>query len=111
MTEPLIDVESSEQAQSLVQESEFLLLGFKAPWCPQCGPQRGVVERVFGRYSDRIRFAYLDIASDERAADTYSVSALPTLALFKNGEEVTRLTGFTPAAKLTSSLDSLLAED
>ena len=103
-----VEAGTAAQAEAMVCDSEFLLLGFKAPWCPQCGPQHGVVKRVQARFRDRIRFAYLDLAADERGADAFSVSALPTLVLFRNGKEVERLTGFTPAPKLISSLDLLL---
>lgn len=110
-TGTLLEVGSARQAETLVCGSQFLLLGFKAPWCPQCGPQRGVVERVRGRFHDRIRFAYLDLAADESAADAFSIRALPALVFFKNGRETTRLTGFTPAPRLIASLDRLLGSD
>ena len=107
----LVEVSTARQAETLVCDSQFLLLGFKAPWCPQCGPQRGVVERVQDKFHDRIRFAYLDLAADEGAAEAFSVRTLPTLVLFRNGKEVTRLAGFTPAPRLISSLDLLLGPD
>ena len=110
-TGTLLEVGSARQAETLVCGSRFQLLGFKAPWCPQCGPQRGVMERVRGRFHDRIRFAYLDPAADEGAAEAFSIRALPALVLFKNGREATRLTGFAPAPRLISSLDRLPGSD
>ena len=107
----LADTGTVREAERLVRDSRFLLLGFKAPWCPQCGPQRGVVERVRGRFHDRIRFAYLDLAADESAAEAFSIRALPALILFRNGREAARLTGFTPAPRLIASLDRLLGSD
>ena len=107
----LVDTGTARQAERLVRDSRFLLLGFKAPWCPQCGPQRGVVERVQDRFRDRMDFAYLDLAADESGVETFSVRTLPTLLLFENGKEIARLTGFTPAPRLISSLDRLLGSD
>ncbi|MDD9821781.1 MAG: thioredoxin family protein, partial [Gammaproteobacteria bacterium] len=107
----LIEIGSAQQAESLVRDSDFLLLGFKAPWCPQCEPQRGVVKRVQGKFGARVRFAYLDLAADESGAQAFAVQALPTLVLFKQGREAARLSGFTPAPKLISSLDALLSSD
>jgi len=108
-TTTLTEVESAEQADRLVRESDYLLLGFKAPWCPQCAPQRGVVQRVCVKFA-RVKFAYLDLGADESGAQAFSVRALPTLLLFKRGEEAARLGGFTPAPKLISSLNALLAD-
>ena len=110
-TGTIVDTGTARQAEGLVRDSRFLLLGFRAPWCPQCGPQRGVVERVQGRFHDRVDFAYLDLAADESGAETFSVRTLPALLLFRDGKEVARLTGFTPAPKLVSSLDRLLGSD
>ena len=86
-------------------------MGFKAPRGPQCEPQRGVVKRVQGKFGARVRFAYLDLAADENGAQAFAVQALPTLVLFKQGKEAARLSGFTPAPKLISSLDALLGSD
>jgi len=110
-TETLTMLDSAQQAEALVRDSEFLLLGFKAPWCPQCEPQRGVVQRVCAKFGGRVNFAYLDLAADEGGAQAFSVQALPTLVLFKRGKEAARLSGFTPAPKLISSLDALLGSD
>ena len=104
----LTEVSTASQARRLARDSDFLLLGFKAPWCPQCGPQRGVMERVQARFKGRVRFACLDLADDEGAAEAFSISGLPAFILFKHGEEAARLKGFTPAPKLSSSLDLLL---
>ncbi len=107
----LAEAQTAEQAEKLVRETEHLVLGFKAPWCPQCEPQRGVVARVQSKFEGRVRFAYLDLAAEEGAAEEYSVTALPTLILYRYGQEVSRLAGFTPVPKLTAALDQFLSTD
>ena len=102
-----VEAGTAGEAEAMARGSEFLVLGFKAPWRPQCGPQRGVVERIQARFRGRVRLACLDLAADEGAAEAFPVRALPTLVLFRDGKEVERLTGFTPAPRLASSLGLL----
>ena len=103
-----VEAGTAGEAEAMARGSESLVLGLKAPWRPRCGPRRGVVERVQAKFRDRVRFACPDLAADEGAAEAFPVRALPTLALFRDGKEVERLTGFTPAPRLASSLDLLL---
>ena len=90
----------------LVTDCSALVLGFKAPWCPQCVPQKGVVERISDRFGERMAFAYVDL--NEEAAEEFKVASLPTLLLYRDGKLMTRLAGFTSASKLISSIDSTL---
>lgn len=104
-----MDIVTSEQAQTLSKESDLLLLGFKAPWCPQCGPQRGVVERIHGRYAGKLDVAYIDLEASPEAQELFDIAGLPALIFYKGGEEINRLSGFTAAPKLNGLVAQLLA--
>ena len=105
----LTEVNTASQARRLARDSDFLLLGFKAPWCPQCGPQRGVMERVQARFKGRVRFACLDLAADEGAAEGVLDLGDCRRSSSSSTERKPRDSrGLPPAPKLSSSLDLLL---
>ena len=58
-----------------------------------------------------MRFARLDLAADESAAEAFSISGLPVCILFRDGEEAMGLQGFIPAPKPISALGLLLRSD
>ena len=102
-----IEYVSTEKATELVDSGTSLVLGFKAPWCPQCGPQRGVVERVSDNHDSKITFAYIDLEENEDAVEKFGVASLPTILLYKDGTVAERLTGFSSAPKLNNSVESI----
>ena len=103
-----IEYVSTEKATELVESCASMVLGFKAPWCPQCGPQRGVVERVSDNHDGNITFAYIDLEENEDAIEKFEVASLPTILLYKDGTLAERLTGFSSAPKLNKTVESII---
>ena len=80
-----------------------LLVEFWAPWCVQCGPMAGVVERVAETLPDDVSVLKVSV-EDEAVADEYDVSGLPAVALFVDGRPAASLSGFRRAPALIEEL-------
>jgi len=80
-----------------------LLVEFWAPWCIQCGPMAGVVERVAATLPDDVSVLKVSV-EDETVADEYGVRALPALQVFKGGRAAASISGFLRAPALVEAL-------
>ncbi len=90
----LINYEGQDFAK-LVEEG-LTVVDFFATWCGPCKMLTPVFEEVAKEESDA-RFVKIDIDQYRSlAANTYKVTSIPTLILFKDGAEVSRRTGFAP---------------
>jgi thioredoxin 1 len=102
---------SPVEAAALVERGRPLVLAFKSPWCPQCGPQHRVIERVRDEMTEGVGFASIDIGDHPAAVDVFCVASLPTLLLFKDGVLARRLSGFTGASQLKAGIEGLLSAE
>ncbi len=73
---------------------------FWAPWCGPCKMFAPVFSQVAAELNTRYRFAKVNTEAEQGLAAQYGIRSIPTLAIFSNGREVTRLSGALDAANL-----------
>jgi thioredoxin 1 len=84
-----------------------VVVDFWAPWCGPCHALAPVVEQLAAEYAGRIDFVKLNADTNPRTAARYGVMGLPTLVLFRAGQEAGRLVGVQPKATITRALDRI----
>ena len=93
-----------------VASGEPVLVDLRADWCPQCGPQEAVLERILPGF-EGVRFGSVDIGEHEGVADRFGVRTLPSLLLFNRGEHVETVVGFKRGPAVREALTRLLDND
>jgi thioredoxin 1 len=100
---------SDQTFESAVIKSETpVLVDFWAPWCGPCRAIAPIVEDLAGEYEGRVSFAKLNTDDNQRTAMKYGVMSIPTLLLFRNGNEVARIIGVQPKSALKKQIDNVV---
>lgn len=84
----------------------YSLVDFYADWCGPCRMLTPILESVAKEMANQLAFLQIDIGANEKSASKYSITMVPTLVLFKDGQEVDRLTGLQDEKKLKKFLSS-----
>jgi thioredoxin 1 len=84
------------------------LIDFWAPWCGPCRMQGPIVESVAEKMAGKAKVGKLNVDENQAIAAKYGVSGIPSLLIFKDGEEVDRLVGLQSEDVLVSKIESLL---
>src|SRR3954471_11164100 len=82
----------------VLSSSTPVLVDFWAEWCQPCKMIAPILEQLAAEQVDGLRIAKLDVDGNPRPPHQYGDQGIPTLILFKGGQPVERIVGFTPKA-------------
>jgi thioredoxin 2 len=91
-------------AASLQRQIHFsdlpVVVDFWAPWCGPCRMMAPEYEKVCGQLEPRARFVKIDTEAHQEVGGQHNIRSIPTLAIFKAGREVARISGARSARDL-----------
>lgn len=88
--------------------SGVTLVDFYADWCGPCRMIAPIIEELAGELQDQASIAKLDIESAQKTTSNFNVTSIPTLILFKDGNEVERIVGVKDKDSLKSLITAQL---
>lgn len=100
----LMKVTDSTFQSDVLEASEPTLVDFWAEWCGPCRMVAPVVEEIAAEYGDKIQVAKMDVDNNRETPAAYGIQGIPTLILFKDGEEAARIVGFRPKEAMMEEL-------
>jgi len=97
---------SDEDFEREVLNSELpCFVDFYNLWCASCQVMAGLLNEIGPDYIDRAKFFKLNVDKNPATPAQFSISSVPTLIVFKNGEPVNRLVGLFPLQPLREWID------
>jgi len=100
---------SNQNFQKEVLESPIpVLVDFFAPWCPPCRVLGPIIEELDKDYQGKIKIVKFDVDQGVETAQKYGVLSVPTLIIFKNGEEIKRIIGLHSKEELKNEIDKII---
>ena len=83
--------------------SDTALVDFYADWCGPCRMVSPIVDEITEERRD-ITVGKLNVDNENALAMKYSVMSIPTLIVFQDGKEKTRIVGARPKAAILAEL-------
>jgi thioredoxin 1 len=97
----IIEVSDASFDSDVLKSDVPVLVDFWAVWCGPCRMIAPTVEALAGEYAGKLRVAKMNVDDNPMVPSQYGVRSIPTLILFKNGQEKDRLIGAVPKDAIT----------
>jgi thioredoxin len=103
------DVTDQDFEDRVLHSDTPVLVDFWAEWCVPCHMVSPVVEEIGRDKGEHLSVAKLNIDENPEITRKYGVMSIPTLMLFKDGQEMARVVGARGKEALLREIDPHIA--
>ena len=77
-----------KKLHELIETQQAVLVEYWAPWCTYCRRIGPAFDQIAEEYTDRLTVVKVNMDDDEHLWETEQVELIPTLRLYRNGENL-----------------------
>lgn len=96
------------QYSQLIKQDTPVIIDFYAEWCGPCKMMAPMMEQIKEEYGDRIKIYKIDIDKNRPLAEKHNIQAVPTLFIYKKGNQLYRVAGVPSKVELKREIDKAL---
>jgi len=90
----------------ILQKNSLVLIDFSAAWCGPCQMLAPILKEVKDEMGEKLSIIKIDIDKNQAVASKFHVQGVPTLILYKDGNQVWRQSGLQPKHELLKIINS-----
>ena len=106
MTQPLTD---SQFADNVLNSKGLVLVDFWAPWCGPCKMIAPILDDIAADYQGKVKVVKVNVDENQAVPAQFGIRNIPTLKVFKNGQEVANKVGGLPKGQIAAFIDAPIA--
>ena len=102
------DVTDADFQDKVLESDTPVMVDFWAEWCVPCHMVSPVVEEIGNEKAGALKVAKVNVDENPGITRQFAVMSIPSLILFKGGEEVARVVGARPKDAILKDIDPKL---
>ena len=100
-------ITTSTFADEVLERKGLVMVEFYADWCPNCREMKPVLDQVAEEFDGRARILKVNVDEEPTLVSLLCILAVPTIAVFRDGEVVDGIVGAVPEEVLRDKLQGL----
>lgn len=90
----------------IINDSKPVLVDFFADWCGPCKTLAPILKDTKAELGEDVKIVKIDVDKNQELSEKYQVRGVPTLILFKNGQQLWRQSGVVQKSALVQLIRS-----
>jgi len=104
----MLEITQENFEKEVLKSEKPVLIDFWAPWCVPCKIVAPMVEELSNELSKTIKIAKSNVDDSPELATELSVLNIPTLVIFKDGVEASRIVGVNSKEAIVSRIKEFI---
>ncbi len=104
----VLEITDDSFENEVLKENKVTLVDFWATWCGPCRKLAPVIDEIAREFDGKVKFVKIKADENMQTAQKYSISGVPSLLIFKNGEPVERIVNMVPKNIIVNNLNKHL---
>lgn len=96
----------NQKFNALIQSEVPVLVDFYADWCGPCKTLSPILKEVKEQLGDDVKIIKIDVDKNQSLAQKFQVKGVPTLIIYKKGEQKWRQSGVPQKDNLIKIIQS-----
>ena len=101
----VLEITDENFDKEVLVDNQITLVDFWATWCGPCRKLSPLIDEIAEEYKGKVKFVKIKADENLETAQKYSISGVPSLLIFKNGEPVERMVNMVPKSIIVSNLN------
>lgn len=99
---------NKEEFEKIIKGNKPVLVDFFATWCGPCKMLSPILEQVNEDANGKYEIVKVDIDDSYDIAKSFGIMSVPTMIIFKNGEEQEKMVGLRPKMMIEETIKKYL---
>ncbi len=104
----MLEITQDNYEKEVTQSKEPVLIDFWAPWCMPCKIIAPTIDQLAVELAGKVKIAKCNLDDSPEVATNLSVLNIPTLIIFKGGEEVARIIGVNSKEAIVAKIQAVV---
>lgn len=102
------NVTDSSFEQEVLQSTTPVLIDFWAEWCGPCKMLTPIISELSKALEGRVKVVKMNIDENPETPSTLGIRSIPTMMIFKNGQQVAAKIGALPKSSIEEWINSVI---